>query len=244
MARHKFSYLLEYIPVRYQGLNSEQLQARKDVFDFKDGSTPISVKTGLLSKIRNMIYGDASQWVVCFIPASTRAKTFNRFSSLALYLSREAGCNVYIDAVTNSVDSVAGHISGKSNDPTKNFEINSNYIRGKKVIIIDDVITRGKTFDDTADKLIRSGALAVQGLFVAKTIHPNLPQVPRGSRSYDDSYDIFEDMYEEEMAAELASEMAYEEEMMEEMAAEFAEEECYDEYDSDFGEYYEPEDFY
>lgn len=241
MTRHKFSYLLEYIPVRYQGLSSKQLQDRREVFNFKDGSASTSVKSGLLSKIRNIISGDASQWVVCFIPASTKARTFNRFSSLALYLSREAGCDVYIDAVVNSVDTASGCISGKSNDPTRNFEINSKHIKGKKVIVIDDVITRGRTFDDTADKLIQNGALAVQGLFVAKTIHPNLPQVPRGSRSYDDAYDIFEDMYEEEMAAELASEMDYEEAMMEEPDYY---EEAYDEYEEGYEEYYEPEDFY
>ena len=240
MARHNYTYLLEYIPVRYQGLSSKQLQDRKDVFNFKDGSAPVSVKTGLLSKIRNIVSTNPSQWVVCFIPASTKAKTFNRFSSLALYLSREAGCDVYIDAIVNSVDTEAGHISGKSNNPTQNFVINTAYIKGKRVIVIDDVITRGRTFDDTADKLLQTGATSVQGLFVAKTIHPNLPQVSKTSRSYNGEYDIFDDMYDE-IAAEMAAEEAYQDEMLAELAAEQAYEdemaaECYDYYDEE--EYY------
>lgn len=236
MARHNYTYLLEYIPVRYQGLSAKQLQDRKDIFNFKDGSAPLSVKNGLLSKIRNIVANNPSQWIVCFIPASTKTKTYNRFSSLALYLSREAGCDVFIDAIVNSVDTEAGHISGKSNNPTQNFIINSSYIRDKNVILIDDVITRGRTFDDSADKLLKAGATSVQGLFVAKTIHPDLPQVSKTSRSYHPEYDIFDEMYEDELAAEIAAEEAYQEAMLDELAAEQAYEDemiadCYDCYE-------------
>lgn len=45
--------------------------------------------------------------------------------------------------------------------------------RGKKVILVDDVITRGRTFVQIANKLISNGASSVEGLFVAKTINPN-----------------------------------------------------------------------
>lgn len=221
MARHNYNYLLEYIPVRYQGLSAKQLQDREDVFNFKDGSASASVKNGLLTNIRNIVSTNPAHWVVCFIPASTKAKTYNRFSSLALYLSREAGCDVYIDAIINTADKESGHISGKSNNPTQDFLINQSYIMGKNVIVIDDVITRGRTFDDTADKLLQTGAISVQGLFVAKTIHPNLPQVSNTSRNYHPDYDIFDDMYEEELAAE----QAYEDEM----AAE-----CFDCYEEDY----------
>lgn len=46
-------------------------------------------------------------------------------------------------------------------------------IQGKKVILIDDVITRGRTFSDTAIKMINKGASSVVGLFVAKTVNPD-----------------------------------------------------------------------
>jgi predicted amidophosphoribosyltransferase len=45
--------------------------------------------------------------------------------------------------------------------------------RGKKVILVDDVITRGRTFVQTADKLIANGASSVEGMFVAKTVNPD-----------------------------------------------------------------------
>jgi ATP-dependent DNA helicase RecQ len=179
MIRHNYNYLLEYIPARYTGLSPKQLQDRNTVYDFKNGNISSSVKNEFLSKVRGIVSGRPSDWVVCFIPASTKSKTYNRYSALALFLSREAGCNVFIDAVTKATDSEAGHVVGKSNNPTEDFEVKSEYLRGKKVILIDDVITRGRTFDDTADLIMRSGAVSVQGLFLAKTIHPNLPQVDK-----------------------------------------------------------------
>jgi predicted amidophosphoribosyltransferase len=44
---------------------------------------------------------------------------------------------------------------------------------GKKVILIDDVITRGRTFTQTASKILANGASSVTGMFVAKTVNPD-----------------------------------------------------------------------
>ena len=44
---------------------------------------------------------------------------------------------------------------------------------GKKVILIDDVITRGRTFTQTASKILANGASCVIGMFVAKTVNPD-----------------------------------------------------------------------
>ena len=205
---HAYHYLKEYIPVRYQGLSTQQINDRKDVFNFKDGNTPSSVKSGLLSKVWTIIEGNKSDWVICFIPASTKSKTYNRYSSVALYLSHESGCDVYIDAIEKTIDSEAGHVSGKSSDPTANFRINKERIKGKNVILIDDVITRGRTFEDTASKLESTGANKVIGLFVAKTIHPDLPQNGSHSRSVD--------FYDEDFYWEFDEEQAMIDQMIEE----------------------------
>jgi predicted amidophosphoribosyltransferase len=45
-------------------------------------------------------------------------------------------------------------------------------VRGMNIILIDDVITRGQTFNDTGRKLMAAGAASVTGLFLAKTVHP------------------------------------------------------------------------
>jgi phosphoribosylpyrophosphate synthetase len=238
MIRHRFTNIFEYVPMRYQGVSSAQANSRREVFDFKDGRASVAVKNGLLTEIRRTIKGNESDWVVCFIPASTKAKTYNRFSSLALFLSRELQCDVFIDAVVNTVDTQSGCQSAKNANPTANFIINSDYVRGKNVILIDDVITRGVTFDHTADKLEHNGARTVIGIFVARTIHPNLPESSPNKYILEDVLEELEAVhaYEDEMLEELEAEQAYENEMLEEIEAEQIyenemSEEFFDEYD-------------
>jgi predicted amidophosphoribosyltransferase len=62
-------------------------------------------------------------------------------------------------------------VHGKSLNPASDFQVSSS-VRGKNIILIDDVITRGQTFYDTARKLMAAGAASVTGLFLAKTVHP------------------------------------------------------------------------
>jgi hypoxanthine-guanine phosphoribosyltransferase len=212
---------LEYIPSRYIGLSQKQLQDRETVYAFKKGNLSESVKKLFLSKVREIVSGNSSDWVICFIPASTKFKTEIRYNNLASYLSRELGCPAYVDAIVKTTDSPSGHISGKSNNPTEDFVVKSEYLRKKRVILIDDVITRGKTFDDTADLIMSSGAVSVRGLFLSKTIHPNLPQLEKGARRSIPN-DIFEEwsddeMYNEQLAEDIG---VYDEQLAEEQLKE------------------------
>ena len=68
---------------------------------------------------------------------------------------------------------------------------------GKKVILIDDIITRGTTFNKTADKLESMGAVCVTGLFLAKTINPDYVGYSSGMYEPDDE-PYYDDYYEEE----------------------------------------------
>jgi glutamine phosphoribosylpyrophosphate amidotransferase len=105
------------------------------------------------------------------------------------------------------------------------MQFNPEVFKGKKVILIDDVRTRGTTFNMTADKMTGLGAASVFGVFVAQTIHPDLPidTTPRSRGGwYDDAINdmIADQMYEDEMAAEAMADMIYEEEMQAEMMGE------------------------
>ena len=43
-------------------------------------------------------------------------------------------------------------------------------ITGKRTLLLDDIITRGDGFRQTAEKLMDSGAASVTGLFLAQTV--------------------------------------------------------------------------
>lgn len=163
--------ITEYLPVRYNATIKQQ-QDRDMCFDFKDGILNATVKNAFLEKVDEITNGNKSGWTICFIPASTSNKTKQRFSKLATAF-RENGYSVNENAIFNEFDTEAGHISGKSNNPISSFGFDKNAVNGQRVILIDDIITRGTTFNMTADKLEALGASSVTGLFLAKTINPD-----------------------------------------------------------------------
>ena len=170
----------------------------------------------MLNKIQGIIGSNPSAWVVCFIPASTKAKQMRRYGTLSTYLNNQLACPVYIDGIDVAYDRESGHTSGKTGDPTANMVFNSSRFSGKKVILIDDVRTRGITFERTADKLVAHGAASVYGVFVAQTIHPNLPidTTPRHRGGYYDEVlnDILaEEQYQDEIANDIMEEELYQE---------------------------------
>ena len=242
---YPYTHVLEYIPVKYTGLSDRQLRDRKAVYSFKDGNCPEYAKEQLAEKIKGIVNGDPASWVVCFIPASTHEKHLRRYGALASYLRQEVGCDVFVDGIGVAYDHQSGHINGKSDNPTEGMTFNEERFQGKKVILVDDVRTRGVTFEKTADRLMELGAGTVFGVFLAQTIHPNLP-VNTHPRSFGWEHDLDSDIMDELMAEqymqdefiqELYDEEAYEQEqdelMQEIMDDEIAEIESLEDYGLD-----------
>ena len=169
---YSYFYTMEYLPTRYEA-NQNEWDNRRAVWNFKDGMCSEAIINSLVRYIDSIVGSNKSDYVVCFIPASTSYKTSNRFGSVARRLTERTGVQATLNAITKTSDSEAGHIAGKSCNPTADFVFNPSCFRGKNVILIDDVITRGRTFYDTAVKLNSNGARSVTGLFVAKTVNPD-----------------------------------------------------------------------
>lgn len=167
--RMKVYYLMDYLPVRYDG-TAEQIQNRSAIFNFKDGCCGHRIINGLAEGVRRLA---DSKTVVCFVPASTFFKTKRRYEDVADNLYSITGVRCSYTAISKSEDGEAGHISGKSSDPAAEFQFDTSFFSGKKVILIDDVITRGTTLESTARRLTSMGATEVIGLVVGKTINPD-----------------------------------------------------------------------
>ena len=205
---YPLKYILEYIPSRYVGLNAKQQQVRKAVWNFKDGSCSDELRKRILDSVSSSISGNGASFQVCFLPASTKEKTIRRYSTLANYLCANLECEVRLDAIINAYDTESGHLNRKNGCPTENLTFRRDIVKGKRVILIDDVITRGLTFNTAADKLMEAGAASVQGVFIAKTVHPDLP-IENNTPTY---HGESEWMYEDDLLdTELMNEIAQEE---------------------------------
>lgn len=168
----KYYYTMEYLPKRYEG-TSEQLANRQAVWNFKDGYASETIISKLASCVDRIAGGDKSSFVICFVPASTGWKTSRRYSEVARRLQSMTGVTATLDAIVKPLDGDPGHIAGKTVDPAAEFTFTSDRFRGKNVILIDDVVTRGRTLSSTGDRLLSKGASSVTGLVVAKTVNPD-----------------------------------------------------------------------
>ena len=194
-----YQYLKEYLPVRYQA-NAQQLADRQTCYNFKDGNINDEVKSGFLNKIQEITNGEKTGWAICFIPASTKSKTQTRYKKLAEAI-QASGYKVAIDAIYNEHDHEAGHLTGKTGNPIEGFGFNTSGIAGKKIIVIDDIITRGKTFQMVAEKLMAMGATTVTGLFLAKTINPDYTPYIDPAEFYEEeqTYDCYNGSYAQDV---------------------------------------------
>ena len=196
---NNYHYLKDYLPVRYQA-NAQQLADRQTCYNFKDGYLNDEVKSGFLNKIQEITNGEKTGWAICFIPASTKSKTQTRYKKLAEAI-QASGYMVAIDAIYNEHDHEAGHLTGKTGNPIEGFGFNTSGIAGKKIIVIDDIITRGKTFQMVAEKLMAMGATTVTGLFLAKTINPDYTPYIDPAEFYEEeqTYDCYNGSYAQDV---------------------------------------------
>uniref|UniRef100_UPI003FEF9740 phosphoribosyltransferase n=1 Tax=Prevotella sp. TaxID=59823 RepID=UPI003FEF9740 len=196
---NNYHYLKDYLPVRYQA-NAQQLADRQTCYNFKDGIINDEVKSGFLNKIQEITNGEKTGWAICFIPASTKSKTQTRYKKLAEAI-QASGYMVAIDAIYNEHDHEAGHLTGKTGNPIEGFGFNTSGIAGKKIIVIDDIITRGKTFQMVAEKLLSMGATTVTGLFLAKTINPDYTPYIDPAEFYEEeqTYDCYNGSYAQDV---------------------------------------------
>ena len=196
---NNYHYLKDYLPVRYQA-NAQQLADRQTCYNFKDGNLNDEVKSGFLNKIQEITNGEKTGWAICFIPASTKSKTQTRYKKLAEAI-QASGYKVAIDAIYNEHDHEAGHLTGKTGNPIEGFGFNTSGIAGKKIIVIDDIITRGKTFQMVAEKLMAMGATTVTGLFLAKTINPDYTPYIDPAEFYEEeqTYDCYNGSYAQDV---------------------------------------------
>ena len=173
--RYSIRYKLKYVPSYYEGLSEQQEAEQKTVMDFKNGIYDEDVCQWFLHTISSKIHNFESEFVVCFIPSSGGdEKTRNRFNTLYEYLKEKLPSEVYINDIGYIGERTPTHIIGEDKDNNE-IAISVDHFFGKSVILIDDVLTSGNTFESIADQLMDFGASNIYGWFLGRTVHPDLP---------------------------------------------------------------------
>lgn len=173
-SKYQFLPLFKYIPSRYQYLTDWQQGNQRLVYEFKEGHCTEEHMKLFVDAILKVVKDQPQEWVVSYVPASTKAKHHNRFCNLATYIKEHTGCLSDPNLIYRDYDHEPVHRTGHTGQ-IEDLKLKDNFDYHKKFILIDDLITTGKSFRTVGDKLMEKGALTVKGIIFAMTIHPNLP---------------------------------------------------------------------
>jgi len=164
--------LMEYVPRSRQNIPNGLERCQNSVYSFKDGRNPdlwasmFALAIRKIPEYRNLIHKPC----VIPLPAATDERNNKRYRKFMQTLSRLTRIENGMDYIQILVD--REEHKGKSiewEDLIQSVAFDER-IKGKHVLLLDDVLTHGTAFLNFADVITACGAKSVTGIFVAKTI--------------------------------------------------------------------------
>lgn len=162
--------LFDYAPTKYEATEREK-QIRSLIWDFKSGKRTKQVAKMIADKISEKFGSFAESVVLVCVPASSADKTERRYHDFCEEVSRMCGCMNGYNAVKVEGSRMSVHETkkGKSIQNTEVITLNADYFNGKRVIVFDDVLTKGHSYAQFATALENLGAEVLGGYFLGKT---------------------------------------------------------------------------
>ena len=167
-----YYYLYDYYPHKrydYARLTANQRLTSTLITHFKEGRRPARLHISTILKAAILHEPSLQYDLLAVIPASTQQRNRKRF---------EAFCGLFAEPSKNGFDAIRilhdrEELKGQSGcDKTANLTFDRDMIAGKRILLLDDIITRGDSLQQTAEKLMDNGAISVTGLFLARTVAP------------------------------------------------------------------------
>jgi predicted amidophosphoribosyltransferase len=164
--------LYTYKPLRYRA-SADEKKVRNFIYDFKSGEQPaIEYAAQIISRALGYRGGD----VFACIPASSEAATAKRYEYFSYLVCKSTGMmNGYRHIHVNGEKKALHNCKkGQSDFSHYSISVDDVFFADKKVIIFDDIITRGISLHKFASQLEDKGAEILGGIFLAQTYHAKL----------------------------------------------------------------------
>ena len=160
--------LLDYVPQRYlKHASFDVLENDRHILDFKSGR---KYATEWASRLvgRAISAMDLTDTIIVCIPAScqqTYTKRFRRFCKSVCAMTGAVNGFEHIKVIGKRGKV---HICGE-HAAEDNVWIDEDFFKGKKILLIDDICTTGKTSDQFRERMEQAGAKVRMCMFFAKT---------------------------------------------------------------------------
>ena len=151
-----FKYaLMSYLPQKYlRHASFEAQEADRLIIDFKSGRKYATERVSrLFAKTLSLM--DLKDTIIVCIPASCQRTYTRRFRKFSENVCAKTGAINGFDHIKVIGKREKVHISGD--------------FQGKRILIIDDICTTGRTSDDFREKMEQAGAHVRMAMFLAKT---------------------------------------------------------------------------
>jgi hypoxanthine phosphoribosyltransferase len=153
-------YFTRYYPVNKYGYNENQ----DFIFEFKEGTCP-EIYARIFSRTILSLFGDLiyrnqenhtkflEKTIILPVPASTQEKHKQRYEDLFRLISEKTGIGNGYKYIKIKNDVEAKHLNNNRTSLDEHIEIDYSFLKEyRHIILIDDVITTGKTISEFADK--------------------------------------------------------------------------------------------
>ena len=170
---NSYYFIWPYYPKRFT-VTPEEETYRNSIYAFKDGGgNPLFYEQigKLVNKIIRLNFEENTEVYLCIIPASTTLKTIARFNKFCAEVVKKSNVINGYDLISNKLDRNPNHMIDGGGDADIIKYITRNDIRNKNIILVDDVITRGRSYDQISQELKKRGAKKIIGFFIGKTTH-------------------------------------------------------------------------
>ena len=165
-----YYYFYHYYPKRFTDITDESQKARQLIYDFKDRrSLQYEVGKMLAKKLQDTLdLYDLSRLTMVCVPASTSMKNYFRFELFASSIACPF-CNIQNGTynVSYTSDGEATHLVEGGVRAQYSFDANS--LKGKLVILFDDVVTKGNSMSYCKMQLAAAGATVLCAISIGKT---------------------------------------------------------------------------
>lgn len=159
-----------YYPSRYDALlGDEQRTFCRSLYQFKEGEIH---GIEFFKACMTALQADGKPYHIMFMPCSDEFKYVRRFKRLDWYIGKhrpELTSGLYDVDVFESRESLHKAKGSKNRILERNYRIVGD-IKGKEIIIIDDVMTTGQSVADYKEEIERCGGKVVAAIFYGKTV--------------------------------------------------------------------------
>lgn len=164
--------LFPYVPKRFLCVASfEEIALHYMILGFKDGRN-VHTRWAARQFAQALTAINLSDVVVVCIPASTQWSHIRRWKRFSQMLCRLTGAIDGFDRVHVSGSRKRAHITGEHELATniKHYvHIDADWFRGRKVLVIDDICTTGRSSQAFIGAMEAAGATVTMAMFLAKT---------------------------------------------------------------------------